>query len=833
MSIVKIISILMSFILSFFASIGAMFSGMFAKGSEVNTVKVENTALNVNSGESNLENSVSYASSLKNTVQCTYTSSDRNAYRMTNSAISLVQDLSGTKCATLCDTDGNVYFEDTVKTFWTDSLGLRHYFENSVADGRTNTIRLGEYYYDCHVRDMESGFFKVDKNYHVWGDKLYSQFSIYSKNGTSQFSSFGTEITIPLNKIQDSKIFKNTNGEIESVGFIIKDVGVLGFIVPCDGSMGEITLDEIAGKLVLTMTANYDGHTIPAYDTEDWDGVDMSKAPYITFGTRIYTDSADNYAGLEKATYEERNPLTNIVVGENNAECQYAGYDSLRGCYTFTCTGTDFNIYYYNPTLQYSMPVTIYGDDVDRNINIRFYGEIGCLEAGAVLDNEGKLAAIDVEVCKNFCGDGGEPFYSVKDFQYGDSYFPLTVKAQDKTEFTSLHLYSHWGKNSLKQLSSIEFHTSYYHLSTGCTESNCIAPYYAGQRDGWLLPDFRSRSGIMWEGQPQQNSVGILKYMTDGDVQGEFSGSVIDSCGQCYADVTNHFTSEDGTYTYTVRHVEFPSTDENRTFNTLTVEFNEDVTIDNFSDTFSLFDFNGRFVAYNKLGYLNDSNVCTVTTALTNGKSKILTLGTDRPYFSFYAVTDETYEKVIEHFGCNFALLIRDSKIVIDGKEQSIPFAVRYSGTTTDSNGALTLSADSLSFKKGDSIYIDMILLPWGMGDEPTDSNAMSVRNEIPQQISDVLIGEKVEDAIVPTVKAVDNKAEFTVKGGMNMVAVCIDGLTSCEIPEFQINTGNGWETFDNSVHGYDGYSITTNDGAYSISFVFESDGGETMFKLG
>ena len=41
-----------------------------------------------------------------------------------------------------------------------------------------------------------------------------------------------------------------------------------------------------------------------------------------------------------------------------------------------------------------------------------------------------------MEVCKNFQGDGGEGYYSVKDRSYGDAFFPLAVKAGETLRAT-------------------------------------------------------------------------------------------------------------------------------------------------------------------------------------------------------------------------------------------------------------------------------------------------------------------------------------------------------------------------------------------------------------
>lgn len=823
----KIISFIMGIFMAFFSSFSSDVVKLFTSPAFVNTVFSQNAALKVNDGESSLQSSVEYAAKMKNSVQGVFTDTDRNAFRLSNQQISLTHGLKNNLTATLSDADGNAVISSSFKTFYTDKSGLRHYFEKPICKGRVNVIRLGEYYYDAHIRDLASENFKVDKNFHVYGDRLYGQYSLYSQKETTCFTSFGIEISIPKSRVSNYVVDKNEG----YVAFVLKDYGVVGFIIGDSDTTDDFYVDEFADNLILTQTADIGDGRLPAFDDEN---ITKDNLPCITFGSRIYTDSSDNLNGIKAAAYEERHPLTDVTVGQNNANCSYLGYDALRGAYTFACDGTDFNVFYRDPGFQYNMPVCIKGDDADRKINVRFFGQSGCLEAGAVLDEDNNLVPIDVEQCKNFMGDGGESFYSPKDFQYGDTFIPLSVEKNEETKFTMLHLYNGWGKNQLKQLSSIEFHVSYYHLSTGTTESNCIAPYSVDntEGDGFLLPDFRSRSGNVWSGQPQYNSVGILKFMVDNNKYGEFSGSRIDSCGQTFADVTNYYTADSGKFTYSLRHVEFPSNDENRTFYSINVTFNEDTTFNNFKKNFSLFSFNGRFDAFSKLGYLNADNEIVNTDAITGGKNVYYTLGTEKPYYSFYCITPETDEQIDRCFGCNFSYIILDSEIINQGKKSDIPFAIRVNGTNTETQGDLTLDVGKITFKKGDTVSMNVILLPNGVGRETTDEHTMSVRNESRLYVT-AATGEATGDPIIPSVKAVDNKAEFTVSGGMNMTTVRIDNITTMSKPQIFIKEGETLTELDNSLYGYDGYSITPNaNGTYSISFVYNSDGSPVTFVV-
>ncbi len=802
--------------------------------------KEEVQLVNDISGDTSLDESIKFASAIASKADGYYTDAERSAYAMENANAVLTHTLGKVNSATLADTDGKVYIADSFDSFY-EQDGLRSYFSTSKDKGRVNTIRLGEYYFECHVRDYGAAenFFKVDKAYHVYGDRLYAQYSLMASEATTDLEAFGSEIRIDANTVKAVEV-KDANGvhselinidyaSVEYAAFDIDGVGVVGFIVPNDGSTKETVVEQFGDTYYVRQYANYTAGTgINKFD--ETGGYSLNN---VTFGFRIYTDATHSFDGVAKKNYEEKNPLT-VTVDAANSNAAYLGYDALTGAYTLRMDGTDFNTAYANPQLQYRAPITVTGDSNDRELYIRSKGNNGCLEAGAILDDTNTLVPINVQVCKNFQGDGGEPFYSVKDYQYGDSYFPVSVKANEEISFTLLNLYQNWGHNPLKQLSSIEFHVSYYHLSTGTTESNCIAPYFVGNKDGWLLPDFRTRSGKMWAEQPQFNSVGVLNFMTYNKkafgiiptetVMSEYTGCKIDSTGLLYSDITSDYVSDCGSYTYSLRHVEFPQVDENRTYYTLDVQFNREITFSNFKRDFDLFYFDGRFVDYNKFGYLDESNTAANADAKVI-KDTYYNLGSNCPYWGFYDVTDGTADQLANHFGCNFAMVIKDSSIVVGGEKQDIAFAARINAGEERTSGSLTLNAEEITFMPGDSIKIDMILLPWGVGNEEHDNNVRYVREDSalkPIKV-EAFTGEVVEDAFIPTIRAESGKADFVLSGGRNNIAVKIMGFTDLQSPKVYVVNGDIKELVNPATElGYDGYYVQyEEDGTYTFTYLY------------
>ena len=815
------------------------------------------SAKNVNvvndiSGDTALDDTIKYASQVDDVAQSYYGNTARTSYVMKNKDMKLVHTLTSKhNGATLYNNEGNVLLEDTFDVTYIDAEGNHCSLSESDTEGRVNTTRLGEYYRECHIRDFSfNDTAKVDKTFHLYGDRLYSQFSLLSSEPVSDIIYYGVSVNIKKVSVDgivfkdadgvhnsiDSNMMMHVNNTVEYVAFDIVETGILGFIFPADKNY-TVIIQETADNYILNVYLD-DGDK--AFSINNINGEGGYEHDNLTVGFRVYNDNTHSFDAIDREAELERNPLTDITVNGGNAEGKFLGYDSLSGAYLFTMKGTDFNYAYQNPDFQYSLPVTVNNDSHDRNIYIRSNGDNGCLEAAAILDDTNTLVPVNVQVCKNFHGDGGEPFYSADDPQYGDSVFPVSLKADEKIDFTLLNLYQNWGKYPLKQLSSIEFHVSYYHLSTGTTESNCIAPYFVFGKDGWTLPDFRTASGNMWDSQPQFNSVGILKFMTyrDGknDVYSEVINSDIASVGQTYSDITNTYYSDDGSYKYSLRHVEFPQTDENRTYYTLNVEFLEDKTFSNFKKDFDLFCFDGRFVRFDKISYLDSDNNPIAADVDASNKTQYYELGSDSPYWGFYKVTDDTAGELEKGFGANFAMIIKNSNITIGGKSAEIPFVFRESSDKDASKGALTLDAKNIEFKKGDSINIDMILFPWGTGTEETDTQVLSVREDSALKPVTVTAqtGSVSDDTFIPVVNCENNTAEFTVKGGRNNIAVRVNGFSELKCPEIQIKTQNGFEKLDvSSVNGYDGYTVHYNDdGTYGFSFVYCTENPDSLYTF-
>lgn len=667
--------------------------------------------------------------------------------------------------------------------------------------------------------------FALERIFHTYSDKMHEVVRIVATADYDNGGALETAAMIPADTVR-KLVIKDKNGEkselsgidfdsVEYVGFDIKGVGIYGVIMPAVDNNGYIKVEEKDGNYVITR-----GIAIK-------EGV--KKGEDVLFGHRIYTTDSHQFNDLRKEAYIERNPLQDVFVVKKVDGADFDCYDALVGCYRFKIKGSDFNrAYYKEPDKHYELNALICGDGVaDRQIYIQTREPGGQLECAAILDENNVMLPLPLEVGKNFKGEYEEKLFDPDDTSYGEVYLPVTVKKDENKRFTLLHLYQKWGNYPLKQLSFIAFHICYYHLSVGVTETNCIAPYFVYGKDGWTLPDFRANSAPLWKGQPQHTSAGRLYFLQYQNAAGEkfkseSQSADIASHGPVYADINMEYLSDDGKIKAMYRHAEMPQTDENRTYYTIKLEVLDDVEIADFKNDFSFFTFDGRSVTYSNVGYL-DENGNPVVEKAKNG-TRLIKLGKENPYYDYFGGN--------EHESVNFALIVLDSDITVGGKKYDGNFIFRDVFDGTLNFGSLTLDLGKTTLKKGDTLLINMILMPWGYSTSKDDHNVTDVRADScadPYKLT-VINGEAVNDRFIPSIKAKNNEASFKLSGGKNNCAVRVYGFEKYTAPQITVKAdGNDTDfTLHGAKHDYDGYQVQLDkDGTYSFSFVLNMDNAE------
>ena len=779
---------------------------------------------------------ISYAASIANGVSTHFLDVRRTVWQLANQNVVFTFEMKKENCFTsITNKNGIPYALNTGEVFIVDADGNRYDSTSSRVAGRTNTYQLGYYYYNSHILDQNFGIkshddglqhFSIDRTFHIYSDKVNLVQHLTTTGGQATgLSAYGQTYRVEASRVKALTV-KDKNGchatlegvdwnSCEYVGFDIDRAGIMGFIL--------LPYEENEGKLTVTLA---DGAYVVEQIIENNVATVYPIHAHVYFGLRLYTDPGHDLEAFVNEAECERHPLESLYVGEKTDGSGYAGYDALRGAYRFTLNGGDFNYNYYTaPDKYYTLNACLDGDSRDRKIYVYTHTAAGALECSVILDGQKTLLPIPLEVGKNFTGENEDSFYLPGDVSYGETFFPIVLKAGEEKEFTILNLYQNWGRFPLKQLSSIQFVAPYYHLSTGVTETNCIAPSFVYGKDNWLLPDFRAMSAPLWAGQPQHTAIGqlfVVRYDTADRVTGniENCGDVIDSYGPVYADVTMNYLSQDERIAITYRHVEMPQTDENRTYYSLCIEVLEDVPFKDFKSNFSLFCFNGRHPKFNKLGYLDENNqhqVVDLGIDTASRYDRFIKLGDEYPFFDYFEPRAAD--------AVNFALIVKDSHIVIGGEAYTGGFLLRdrYDGSLNF--GDLTLDLGEVTLKAGDCICVDYILLPWGYVDSTGDENVLNVRADScidPYKIT-AEVGTVLEDTYVPKVRVgADQTATFTLKGGDNNGVVRVYGLTSYQRPVMEELVNGVWVPYTDSTNkAFDGYAVYADeDGTYSVAFV-------------
>ena len=723
----------------------------------------------------------------------------------------------------------------------------------------------------------------LQRSFHTYSDKLHHLVQLSTTDTVSGVASVQIVTTIDESRVA-AVVVKDADGlkytlegvdwaTAEYVGFDVKDAGIFGYILPVYNEeaykkavhSGSGTLNVTLSDGVYTITQT----KVPTGNKLIPSAQKVANTSDFYIGCRIYNDEAHNFDAFIKEAEIERNPLTseNIVVDTEFNNAKFVSYDALRGSYVFTLTGGNFNkSYYVYPNRQFRVKFTVTGDDKDRNMFFMTrMSDNGGVECAALLGEGDLLLPVPLEVCKNFGSDGDITIFDLDDAQYSEVYFPMIVNAGQTRQYTVVHAYQNWGIFPLKQISSIEYHQPFYHLSTGVTETNCIVPFPDA---GPSLPDHRAMSAPFWGSQPQHTSGGghvFLHFTNEEDktVLSHTTGAAIDSYGPTYADVSLDYISDDNRIKASYTHLEMPQTDENRAYYEMSYTFLEDVSFKDFANDFKFYRCSDNDATgwYQKIGYLDkDNNYQVVNSVHSSSDKQKLILGDNCPYFSFFDMADREPDNSTHVGYVNISFLIYNYEIILGGEKISPNFAITNYGDYIQ----LSLDLGEVTFKKGDTIKINSILMPWGSqllndgiedirngnyeyttvldgGEVYMDKNVRDVRENTLLDPLKATADEGctvIDSVYLPRLRTTDAKtATFTLSGGHNNVAVRIYGFEKLTTPKIEEYVKGKWRTCklssasnrDDKGFGYyyDGYMVHYDeDGTYSYSFVAEMDHG-------
>jgi hypothetical protein len=561
----------------------------------------------------------------------------------------------------------------------------------------------------------------------------------------------------------------------------------------------------------------------------------------------------DKYQYFNFDLYGEEKPLGDQAFTMKKGKTAIT-YDHRRGVYKVGSETVDGfqRQYFESPNGYEEVSFKIKNDGVPRKIYIcheTLVGE-GIVEGGAVLDETGHPLPLLVQVCKNFDGEKEERFYNPRDTAFSETYFPLYLEPFEELDISSLHLYQNWGRHMTKHWSSLGFFMDYFHTSTGVTETTCYIPFKFGHKTGIAIGDFRAMSqNTFWSGQPQHDNVAGHNFLTyyDGSKwnYSEYQGTVYKSTGNNWCHVEMKYLSSDSCFQLVVDIWEVPQDDELRSFFTATYKVLRPLRIENARENFRFLDISStqQSLRYTDFSYTGVSGK-VITKPIEFGADPFSARGIEIPTEnSFVAVTGEPkgsngvmVRRFISNSGVKPAFSIQHKTTIPEPKDTTVNEHKVYTPDLKPGDIRLSLvpSTDLLVLKPGDEITLSGYWLPYGefTGAETPVREIATFGSKTPE-ITAIKKGFVLEN-FPATIQVDQNQAEFTMKGGFNLVPVIANGFTTFRNLQIFRKINNGWQQeYHHQNSMYDGNQVfIDSEGKFGAVFLVMTNGKEQEFLI-
>ncbi len=529
-------------------------------------------------------------------------------------------------------------------------------------------------------------------------------------------------------------------------------------------------------------------------------------------------------------------------------------YDPRKGLYTIGSeTASGFQRQYFDQPNGYeAVSFKVKNDATPRKIYIcqkTLKGE-GIVEGGAVLDAAGNPLPILVQVSKNFDGEKEERFYNPRDTAFSETFFPLYLEPNEELEISSLHLYQNWGRHMTKHWSSLGFFMDYFHSSTGVTETTCYIPFKFGHKTGISIGDFRAMSQeTFWEGQPQHDNVAGHKFLTYYDGKqwnySEYRGTTYKSTGPNWCNVEMEYLSSDSCIQLLLDIWEVPQDDELRSFFTARYKVLRPLTIEDARANFRFLDVS---TTQQRLRYKNyaytDPTGKIITKPIDFGPEAFCAKGIEMPAEnSFTAVYGEPKGSngiMIRNFKTNInlkpAFSIQHKVQIPEPKDTTVNEHKVYTPPmkNEDIRFSLVPATDRLILKTGDEIEYSGFWLPYGESDGfKTPAREVVTFGSDKPMVTSVKKGLCLNN-FPTTIQVEDNQAEFTLKGGLNLIPVIAKGFTDYRNLLLYRKINGTWYPVNlNQNSESDGNQVFCDaDGKFGSVFLIRTNGSEQVLKI-
>ncbi len=577
-----------------------------------------------------------------------------------------------------------------------------------------------------------------------------------------------------------------------------------------------------------------------------WHGTGPFPATAVSFRGVVASDMAcATFADKTRQRFHlplfgEEPPLSDHAFHLQVGEVPFQ-YNARKGCYvvgTYT-SGSFQREFYETPNRYETATFSLTNDAVRRKITICHESARGgaIVEGGVVLDDQGQVLPLVVQVSKNFAGEKEEKFYNPQDTPFSETFFPLYLEPDEKVTLTSLHLYQNWGRHMTKHWSSLGAWMDYFHSSTGVTETTCYVPFKFAGLGGVSIADFRAMSQeAFWSGQPQHDNLAGHSFLSFFDGQAwqhlVYEGTVYRSTGPNWFDIQLNYRSADGRVRVRVDTWETPQVDELRSFFKARYEVLKPLTIEDPRANFRLLEITS---AIQHLRFTQFAASGTPDRRLDPNRAPFPVKGhalpTENAFLALYGDTDKRR-------GSN-AIVVRRFK----GPAGITPAASvqwgRYRQRLAHDgapNTRLLLVPDvsTLTLKPGDVFEIDGYWLPYGpLEQADTPRQELALFGQDAPRVTQVIHGDRVSDLPV-TVRARENQAQFRIQGGRDLIPVIVNGLTTWERPRLWKKEKGTWRHLSHARNSdHDGYQVYSEaGGTFGAVFLVHSDAREQALRL-
>ena len=602
----------------------------------------------------------------------------------------------------------------------------------------------------------------------------------------------------------------------------------------------DSTLLPLKGDLALYAYPEKMLAEITWHATEDFDGASLNIKGISPITFNCPSVNAGNKTSFTFPIFGEEEPLPDASFALLEGK-EPLRYNARKGYYVIgTITSRSFQEQFYDIPNRYETAIfSIANDSIPRKIYICHESTEGgkIVEGGAVLDQDGQAMPIVVQVSKNFDSEKEEKFYNPLDTAFSETFFPLYLEPNEEMTLSSLHLYQNWGRHMTKHWSSLGAWMDYFHSSTGVTETTCYVPFKFAGIGGVSIADFRAMSQeAFWATQPQHDNIAGHSFLSFYDGKSwqhtQYESTIYRSTGPNWYDIQLNYISADGSIKITADIWETPQVDELRSFFNVKYEVLKPLTIEDAQANFRFLTITSRIQSLKFTGIgatgLDDREI-------DYNQSPFPVKGHQLPNENAYLAI---FGDSIKNRGSN-AIIIREFKGPRDiGSAMTLQtgaYQNRFKMDREDDTRVLLVpDQDELVLEPGDVFEIDGYWLPYGTRDgAATPRRETKLYGRDLPNVTNISKGSVVSHLPIK-INAEHNEAQFSIKGGKDLVPVIVTGLTEWKYPRIWKKEGEKWRMLSHARNSeHDGYQVfSEEDGKFGAVFLVPTDEKEQHLKV-